>query len=147
MRILINMPPVCLFLLSLALMLTCVSRFHTYVANIQVQCSSILCQHVDTPHVIFRSVCACLPAGYAYIINPWLVLVAESLEMFTVHLAWMAAVLFTSSQSTPAIEASTQAVITACHFGVGQSGGASLTDWGGLVVMCRNRFDESSVAG
>ena len=62
----------------------------------------------------------CLPAGYAYIISPWLVLVAESLEMFTLHLAWMAAVLFTSGQSPPAIEATTQAVITACHFGVGE---------------------------
>ncbi|XP_037087437.1 uncharacterized protein LOC119107952 [Pollicipes pollicipes] len=33
--------------------------------------------------------------SYAYIIAPWLALVAESLEMFTLHLAWMAAVLFT----------------------------------------------------
>ena len=75
-------------------------------------------------HTRYREVrVVCLLAGYAYIINPWLVLVAESLEMFTVHLAWMAAVLFTSSQSTPAIEASTQAVITVCHFGVGEAGG------------------------
>lgn len=79
--------------------------------------------------------------SYAYIIDPWLVLVAESLEMFTLHMAWMAAVLFTSGQSPPAIEATTQAVITICHFGVGRGLGAGvvrylLPRYTGFLLLC-----------
>ncbi|XP_037087442.1 uncharacterized protein LOC119107956 [Pollicipes pollicipes] len=79
--------------------------------------------------------------SYAYIIAPWLALVAESLEMFTLHLAWMAAVLFTSGQSSPAIEATTQAVITVCHYGIGRGLGAGVVRYllpltSGFLLLC-----------
>ncbi|XP_043220674.1 uncharacterized protein LOC122381041 [Amphibalanus amphitrite] len=79
--------------------------------------------------------------SYAYILVPWLFLVAESLEMFTVHLAWLAAVLFAASQSRPATEATAQAVITVAHFGVGRGLGAGvalhlLPHYSGEALLC-----------
>ncbi|XP_037071354.1 uncharacterized protein LOC119092498 [Pollicipes pollicipes] len=67
--------------------------------------------------------------SYAYITEPWLVLVAESLEMFTLHLAWMAAVLFASDRGRPVVEASLQAVITAAHYGIGRGVAAGVVQY------------------
>ncbi|KAF0307356.1 Protein MCM10 [Amphibalanus amphitrite] len=79
--------------------------------------------------------------SYAYIVSAWLLLVAESLEMFTVHLAWLSAVQLSSLHGRPVVEATLQAAVTVAHFGVGRGVGAGVVRYvlplfSPFVVLC-----------
>ncbi|GAB6031019.1 hypothetical protein CHUAL_007837 [Chamberlinius hualienensis] len=69
--------------------------------------------------------------GYTFIYNPWWCLIFEAMEIFTLHLLWVAVVKYSSRLAPKGLQATMQGAIGGTHYGVGRGSGSLI---GGLLT-------------
>ncbi|CAG0920743.1 unnamed protein product [Notodromas monacha] len=104
-----------------------------------------VCGHANLL-IIALTVYSARLAGYSAITNPWVSLPWEALEVFTLHLAWAAALMYAYEKSPRSLTATTQALVTIIHFGVGRGLGSLLGGYGISVFGARNTLRMASVS-
>jgi hypothetical protein len=85
-------------------------------------------------------------AGYSAIVDPWMALPWEALEVFTLHLGWVAAILYTNEKAPKNLTATSQAIIVVVHFGIGRALGSFLGGLGIAKFGSRTTFKLASIA-
>lgn len=62
--------------------------------------------------------------GYSFIYNAWWALVFELMEVFTIHLMWVAAITYGAALSSESVLATVQGTICGVHYGMGRGLGS-----------------------
>lgn len=69
--------------------------------------------------------------GYSFIYDAWYALVFECMEVFTIHLMWVAAITYGAALSPEGLLATVQGTICGVHYGMGRGMGSFI---GGLLM-------------